>query len=527
MSAAPARDPRAPATVVAALEVGRDAGGRAILDRVGFALPAGELVAVLGPSGAGKSTLIEVLCGVARPDRGRLLVGGREPAELRGRIGYVPQADLVPPQLALREALLDAVALRAPELLASPVELEARLCRLALRLGLAARLDERLGRLSGGERRRASLALELVADPALLVVDEVTSGLDAEAERRVVGALRAVAAGGTTVVAITHTLGTLELFDRLLLLHGGRLCFDGSPGAALRWFGVDEPEALYARVQARTPEAWAARWEAARPALTLQGGAGLAAPGPSLAGPPAAYQLVPRLRRQLRLQAREGWSLLLLLGQAPLIAGLIAFAYDGGAAAGRGELAFKLALAAIWLGCVGSCQELVKERELYRHERLGGLSRAAYLGAKLVGAGLLALLQGSGLGLTALALERGLPAGPLDLLPGLVAAALAGAALGLLVSALVRTRTAAVGLTPLLLVPQILFVGTLTPLAGAAEGVGRLMPSWWADQAVRRALLGEGPGLGEAGVLLGFAGAFALAAAGAVVARDALERGGR
>lgn len=513
---------------VEAHQVGRLAGGRAILERVSFTLVAGELVAVLGPSGAGKSTLIEVLCGITRPDRGQLLVGGLEPAGLQGQVGYVPQHDVAPLQLTLREALEDAAALRAPALLASPVELEARLCALAARLGLSARLDERLGRLSGGERRRASLALELVGDPRLLVVDEVTSGLDAAAERRVIEALRAVADAGTTVVAITHTLATLPLFDRVLLLHGGRLVWDGPLPEALRHFQVAAPEALYARLQARAPEAWAAAL-----GTRVDPRVALAAPPPAsalpagLPGPSGLHQLLPRLRRQLRLTRREGWSLLLLLGQAPLIAALIAFAYDGAAAAGRAELGFKLALAAIWLGCVGSCQELVKERDLYRHERLAGLSRPAYLLAKLTGVALLAAVQGGALGLVVLLLEPGLSAAPLDLLPGLVAAALSGAALGLLVSALVSTRTAAVGLTPLLLVPQILFVGTLAPLSGVAAGLSRLMPSHWAELAVRAALGGRGPAPGEVLVLLGFAAVWALVAAGAVAARDALGRGGR
>ena len=140
---------------------------------------------------------------------------------------------------------------------------------------------------------------------------------------------------------------------------------------------------------------------------------------------------------------------------------------------------------------------------------------------------LLAAVQGATLGAVALLLEPGLGCAALDLLPGLVAGALAGAALGLLVSALVRTRTAAVGLTPLLLVPQILFVGTLTPLSGAAAGLARLMPSWWAELAVRGALSGRGPGTREALVLSGFAAVLALLAAGVVAARDALERGER
>lgn len=493
--------------------LGQDARGAPILDGVTFAAARGELIAVLGPSGAGKSTLIELLAGAARPARGRVSLLGRPLEALRDRLGYVPQVDLVHGALTLREALEVTAALRAPALAASPVELEARVARLAVDLGLADRLDVRAARLSGGERRRASLAVELLADPDVLVVDEVTSGLDARAEARVVDALRAVADAGTSVVAITHTLGQLGRFDRVLILAGGRLVFDGAPAAALAHFGVTRPEALYARLAERPAGEWAAlapRPPAAGPE---------AAPRPAPGRPGALRQLGPVVGRQLRLAARDGLSLALLLAQAPVIAWLVAFAYDAGTRAGRAEVGFKLALAAIWLGCVGSCQELVKDRAIDRHERRAGLSFGASLASKVVLLLLLALAQAGALAGVACALEP-LGAPPLRLAAALLGAAAAGGALGLVVSALVRTRTAAVGLTPLCLVPQVLLVGTLEPLRGVAAAVGRLMPAHWANEAVQRLLRGEAA-LQAGLALLVFVGLFLAAAAGVALLRDA------
>ncbi len=517
---------RARPVVVQAAGLGQVARGREILKDVGFVLRQGELVAVLGPSGAGKSTLIELVAGAARPASGELLVHGQPLDAAPGRVGYVPQADVVHDALTLREALETTARLRAPALAASPVALEARVARVAARLGLAGRLDVRAGRLSGGERRRASLAVELLASPAVLVVDEVTSGLDAAAERRVVETLRQVADDGTPVLAITHTLGCLALVDRVLVLHGGRLVFDGPPAAACAHVGVARPDELYAALQARSPEEWAATWRTAAVKGPVLGQVAAVAPAPRLSLPTGLFQLAPLAARQARLQAREGWSLLLLLAQGPIIAGLIAFAYDATSRAGRIEVGFKLALAAIWLGCVGACQELVKERAVYRHERRAGLSVAAYLASKVQALLVLAALQAATLTATACALEP-LGAPPLRLGLALFGGALAGGALGLAISALVKTRTAAVGLTPLALVPQVLLVGTLEPLRGLAAAAGRLMPAHWTNEAVQAVLRGELGGAREPAALGLFVVLFLVLTGGLVLARDVVDTGAR
>lgn len=522
MNVAAPRRTRVRPVVVQAVGLGQVARGREILKDVGFVLRQGELVAVLGPSGAGKSTLIELVAGAARPASGELLVHGEPLDAAPGRVGYVPQADVVHDALTLREALETTARLRAPALAASPVALEARVARVAARLGLAGRLDVRASRLSGGERRRASLAVELLASPAVLVVDEVTSGLDAAAERRVVETLRQVADDGTPVLAITHTLGCLALVDRVLVLHGGRLVFDGTPAAACAHVGVARPDELYAALQARTPEEWAAAW---RPA-PVAGQVPAVAPAAGLSLPTGLFQLAPLAARQAKLQAREGWSLLLLLAQGPIIAGLIAFAYDATSRAGRVEVGFKLALAAIWLGCVGACQELVKERAVYRHERRAGLSVAAYLASKVQALLVLAALQAATLTATACALEP-LGAPPLRLGLALFGGALAGGALGLAISALVKTRTAAVGLTPLALVPQVLLVGTLEPLRGLAAAAGRLMPAHWTNEAVQAVLRGEVGGLREPAALGLFVLLFLVLTGGLALARDVVDTGGR
>jgi ABC-type multidrug transport system ATPase subunit/ABC-type multidrug transport system permease subunit len=502
--------------VVRAAGVVQEIGGRRLLHDVSFTLGRGELVGVLGPSGAGKSLLTSLLVGAARPARGLLSLFGRAPAELPGRVGFVPQGDVVHATLTVREALVTTARLRAPHLLASPLLLEQRIAEVVARLGLGHRLGVRIGQLSGGERRRAALAVELLTDPDVLVCDEVTSGLDVAAERGVMERLAELARAGTTVVCVTHTLASIEACDRLLVLCGGRLVFDGSPAAARARFDVPDLADLYGRLGERTPEAWAEAW----PGLPA-GGADAEPPHrPGLPGPAGLHQLGPLIARQLRVTLREGRSLLLLLLQAPLIAFLIAFAYDVTTPVGKVEVGFKLVLSALWLGCISSCQELVKERAIYRRERLAGLSPHAYLTSKAVGVALLALVQAAALTAVVYALEP-LAEPPTRVLAVLAGAALAGSGLGLLLSAAVGTRTAAVGVTPLVLVPQILFVGTLEPLEGVAAQLGRLMPSHWGNEAMRAVLLDGAPlPAGDLAVLGVFTTVFLLGAWSTVLFRD-------
>jgi ABC-type multidrug transport system ATPase subunit len=260
---AAARAPAPPA--ILAVDVRQSIAEASLLRGVSFVAHGGELVAILGPSGAGKSVLLELLSGASRPTAGSVAVLGQTPGDpgLRGRVGYVPQTDAANDLLTVREALLATVALRAPLLSAREVALETEIARTLTRLGLAARADTRIRKLSGGERRRARLAIELCTDPDVLILDEVTSGLDVGAERRVVSLLAGIAAAGKCVICTTHTLECAGAFDRILVLHGGRIVFDGAPEAALQRFGLTRIQELYDRLAERPPHEWASDGTAA------------------------------------------------------------------------------------------------------------------------------------------------------------------------------------------------------------------------------------------------------------------------
>lgn len=234
--------------------------GRRLLDDVGFTLGSSNLLAIVGPSGAGKSTLLGALTGGKPAEAGSVCYGGRDLHtdydELRHRIGFVPQDDILHPQLTVRRALSYAAQLRFPPD-TSPAERERRIDEVLAELKLTEQAGQRISSLSGGQRKRTSIALELLTRPSLLFLDEPTSGLDPGLDREVMQTLRALADNGTTVVVVTHSVANLDQCHQLLVLApGGQLAYYGSPAQALDYFGQADYADLFDLLRAGTTN-WA------------------------------------------------------------------------------------------------------------------------------------------------------------------------------------------------------------------------------------------------------------------------------
>lgn len=245
------------------LNLTRRAGGALILDRVSFSARAGECVGILGPSGSGKSTLISALCGLRKPDEGRVFVDGADlyqnRSAYRKRIGLVPQEDIVHRFLSVEKALYYSALLRLPEGL-DENSLRKGLDELLGTMGLTERRRTLIARLSGGERKRVNIALELITDPPLLFLDEPTSGLDPALERKFMELFRGLAKGGRCVILSTHVMDSVELLDEILILFRGRMVYYGPPREALNYFEVREYAPIYRRLEDLPPEEWQKRY---------------------------------------------------------------------------------------------------------------------------------------------------------------------------------------------------------------------------------------------------------------------------
>lgn len=218
-------------------------GGRTLVDDVSFSVPPRTLMAVVGPSGAGKSTLLGALTGLRPAESGQVWYAGRDLyanyEELRQRIGFVPQQDILHHPLSLPLALGYAAELRFPRE-TTAADRQVRIEEVVAQLGLHGPYSEgtAVGRCSGGERKRASTAMELLTKPSVLFLDEPTSGLDPHLAREVMSRLRMLADEGRTVILVTHDVEFISSCDLVLVLApGGHMAFLGPPGDAAAYFG--------------------------------------------------------------------------------------------------------------------------------------------------------------------------------------------------------------------------------------------------------------------------------------------------
>ncbi len=497
--------------------------GEQILDRASLSVEPGELVGLIGESGSGKTTLLKALAGVVTPSAGTVTLNGEPVTARLTDIGYVPQEEIVHPLLSVREALTYAARLRLPDD-PSKADVKATIARVLAEVSLEQSADTRIGRLSGGERKRAGVASELLNRPSMLFLDEPTTGLDPSLESQLMQLFRDLAQPGSrAVVVVTHATKNLALCDRLAVIgRGGKLTFVGSPDAAVEFFGVESYDDIYAALSERPAEQWRTRFER-RAAGTDAAGAGAGAggsrgvgasagsqgvrsaggsetaaqepPEPKPAGAsrprqPAWRQVRVLVARYARLLVRDWRNLAILLGQVPILALASAYLFQPGLfdrldeglvpQPGRpGEavqLLFIVATTAIWLGAIDAAREIVKERSISPREAAIGVRWGAYLASKAIVLFGLATLQAGALAFIVFTIH------PLEAAPEaygavvvlLILSSLAAVAMGLAISAASRTEAQATSFIPLALIPQLLFAGAIVPVERMSEPMAAL-----------------------------------------------------
>lgn len=473
------------------------AGGKTLIDDITFQLRPRTLTAVIGPSGAGKSTLLGALTGRRPADDGRVLVGGLDLYDnypsLKNRIGLVPQSDLLHTTLTTRKALEYAAGLRFPRDV-SPETQRARVGEVIDLLGLTERQDLTIEALSGGQRKRASVALELLTQPELLFLDEPTSGLDPGLDRQVMNQLRDLANGGRTVLVVTHSVANLDICDEVILLApGGKLAYHGPAHRVLPEFGANDWSEVFDKLG--TPDALPARKRPvnSRPSNDIE----------KVSIPPAktqrwVTQLATLISRYLKVISSDKYFLGLLVA-LPFVLALVGYAVGTDYGFGPGSdddfglnpqarpLLLVLILGASFMGLSASVQELVKERTIYERERSVGLSASAYLTSKVLVLGVLVSVQTTIFVLITLS-SREMPdtgvvlSNPVtEILIATIALALTSMLLGLLISALVNSSEVTMPALVLATMGQVVLSGAV-PIrqTGLLDVVGLPNPGYWA-----------------------------------------------
>ncbi|OCB30832.1 ABC transporter ATP-binding protein [Mycobacterium malmoense] len=474
-----------------AIDIGRRSGGRQILQKMSLSVEPGELVAIAGGSGAGKTTLLEVLAGLQPPSAGEVRHDGvaRRPRTVTdSRVGYVPQDDIIHLEMPLRRTLRYAALLRLPA--GTPAAETERIVEETMRdLDLADRADVPVRALSGGQRKRASIAVELLTGPRLFFLDEPTSGLDPSTAAEVMRLLRRLARRGVTVILTTHEPAGIDRCDRVVFLaRDGHLAFTGSPAAARRYFGVHDLTEVYERLACDgTPQMWAERFAGSRVYASTRHGSPqrrVAHTPPALKHTGGVRQWWLLTRRNVDVLSRNRLTLAILLGSPVLVTVMMATLFKRGefdprAAAGVGpaQIVFWIAFDGFFFGLTYGLLQIVGEMAVFRRERLAGLSVGAYVASKI--AALLPVLAAvTAVLLIVLRLLGRLPAVGWDVYAFLFATILIEAtsalALGLFASAAVSNAAQAALALPMLCFPQVLFGGAIVPVDQMATP-GRLM----------------------------------------------------
>lgn len=466
-----------------------------ISQHVDFNANSGEFIAFVGGSGAGKSTFLKCISGVTKPTSGKVLINGNDLfnnySVLKNLIGYVPQDNIIFDDLTLGDMLKYSANLRMPD--DATIDEKANRIKEVLDIvELADKKDVMIRNLSGGQQKRACIAVELLADPKLFFLDEPTSGLDPGTERSIMKTLRKMANSGKTIILVTHNTLNLHLCDKVVFFgYGGKVCFDGRPQDALTFFNSDDFVDIYNMLNADTDE-WHGKFNKSSFKKNTDVKASENNYSHRSKRKSFPKQLSTLLLRRLKLLFNNKYQMLLLFGQAPLIALLFSlvvtdelfYSYEE-----TKSILFAIATASIWIGLLNSIQEVCKERVILEKEFMADLRVGAYLTSKVVYLLLLSLLQAI-LFVGAFVLIIDVPQNGLlyawyiESIVVVFLTIFSSSSLGLAVSSISKDSSVALTMPTLLLIPQILYSGMLFPLEGMVEKVSNFILCRWSVEAL-------------------------------------------
>ena len=560
--------------------------GQVLLHDISLAIPPGKLVGIIGRSGAGKSMLIEALNGLRPAQKGTVLYNGqdyyRNSKAFSTILGYVPQDDTVHRELTVERALYYAARLRLPDSFTT-AQIQQRIDEVLEDMEIAHRRKLLVGKLSGGQRKRVSIAIELLARPGIFFLDEPTSGLDPELDRKTMLLLRHLADQGHTVVMSTHAIANIDVCDYVCFMaQGGRLAYFGPPDAARSYFDRENFAEIYATLEPTdddlaVPEKVEEHFKtsadyqkyvidllAQKPGDTDDNISRLTTKKRRSHHSSSWRQFILLTQRSLELLKNSKGNLLVLLLQAPVLALILLLliryeinlsifdtnnivscpttaqiitptglvdapgyihppvsmscsrvvsflkhtsqgekyaVYRGGVqkalqsfiSPGSGKDAqmvlFIMAFTMIMLGSINAIREIVKEAAIYQRERTVNLGIGSYICSKIVVLGTLCLFQCAVLVVMINAIapfHQGiLFSALLEVFITLAIAALASMMLGLAISAAVPNNDTALSFIPIILVPQVIFSGTIFPLKDLfSQAIGALFAARWAMVAL-------------------------------------------
>ncbi|XZE53153.1 FHA domain-containing protein [Planctomycetaceae bacterium SH139] len=484
-----------------------------LLSDISFTAAPSEFLAIVGPSGSGKSTLLSIISGRSRPSSGRILINQRNLHQnfraIKEDLVVIPQSSLVHPSLTVRQTIFYAASLRLPVDTQS-IEIRQRVDSVLESVGLEEREKTKVRLLSGGQLKRLGLACELISDPSLLFLDEVTSGLDERADGEMMKLFHNLANTGKTIVCITHNLGHIEDYcDKILVLtEGGRLAFFGSTQRVKDYFNIQRLADLYDALEARPAKQWAASFRRSADHTNASSAA-----NDAVAKDPVAEQITflrnglrtinqtfVLVRRYTAVWWSDKLALLAIFGQTLLVTGLLCLVFADITPTSdqpqqnfaRGtqlrNLLFLVGISCFWLGANNSAKEIIKERLIYQREKDFNLNPEAYWISKLIVLQLLGISQALML-TSSVFFFCNVPGSLLAILATSCILSIVGTNLGLAISANAKSEELSIALVPVAVIPQIILAGVVANLDSAALAISKLTTSTlWGQRLYELAL---------------------------------------
>lgn len=437
------------------------------LHETSIEIPSKSLLAVMGPSGCGKSTLLKALNGDSPPTEGEVYISGLELNAnydyLKTRIGYVPQDDIVHRELTVEQSIMYAARLRLNN--ASEDGIRSKVSEVMEALNITHIKANLVGKISGGQRKRVSIAVEILTDPLILFLDEPTSPLDPQTIEEFLGRLQRLAENGTTVVMVTHKPEDLNyMHSAIFMAEGGHLVYHGSTGEYLQYFKVEDTVKVYSTLVKERAKPWIDLYRRNRKSTSA---APRATAKTSTSSPNLFRQWWWLTIRYFNIKLNDRLNSAIMVGQAPIIAGLVCLIFDNITQA----VPFLMAVSAVWFGTNNAAREIVGELPIYKRERMFNQGIWPYIFSKIFVLGSFAAVQ-SALFVLIITIRYSYADSevsvewndPLGSFGWMLMLSISASLMGLVLSAVVATTEKVMTLVPLALIPQIMLAGVVAPI---------------------------------------------------------------
>lgn len=457
-------------TVRAERMVKKYSNGYIGLQQSTFEIPSKSLLAVMGPSGCGKSTLLKALCGDTPASSGNVYLFGMELNAnydfLKTQIGYVPQDDIVHRQLTVDQSLYYAAKLRLPN--ATNEFIHDKINQVLKELNITHIRENLVGEISGGQRKRVSIGVEILTDPMVLFLDEPTSPLDPQTIEEFLGILRRLADKGTTVVMVTHKPDDLDFMDSVIFMaEGGHIAYHDGVDEFKDYFKVDKIRSVYGYLEQPNAKTWIDKYAKSRQSETT----GNNSPPVKQIGKSNPFQQFRWLvLRYFKIKSNSWKSTAVMIGQAPIIALLLCLIFGKVTQ----SVPFFMTICAIWFGASNAAREIVSELAIYKRERMFNQGVFPYIFSKIAVLGTFASIQAL---LFTLIISINYTTSndanvawndPLFTFLWMTLISISASMMGLLLSAVVSSTEKVMNLVPLVLIPQIMLAGVMESIQNQA-----------------------------------------------------------